>query len=52
MATGLDFVLGGASSRETRDGLGRMLQLLKPDLHSLVVGVESAVAAIALSARR
>jgi hypothetical protein len=52
MATGLDFVLGGATTRETRDGLARMQQLLKPDLRALILGVESAVAQIALSARR
>jgi Golgi phosphoprotein 3 (GPP34) len=52
MATGLDFVVGGVSSRETRDGLARMAAILKPDLRALIVGVESAVAAIALSGRR
>jgi hypothetical protein len=52
MATGLDFVLGGATTRETREGLARMQQLLKPDLRALILGVESAVAQIALSARR
>jgi hypothetical protein len=52
MATGLDFVLGGGSGRETRDGLARMVELLKPEMRSLMAGVESAIAAIALSARR
>jgi hypothetical protein len=52
VGVGLDFVLGGASPREVRDGLTRMLRILRPDLRSLIVGVESAVAAIALSARR
>jgi hypothetical protein len=45
-------MLGGATTRETRDGLARMQQLLKPDLRALILGVESAVAQIALSARR
>jgi hypothetical protein len=52
VGVGLDFVLGGASAREVRDGLTRMLRIVRPDLRSLIVGVESAVAAIALSARR
>jgi hypothetical protein len=52
MAVGLDFLLSGASAREVRDGLTRMLRILRPDLRNLIVGVESAVAAIALSARR
>jgi hypothetical protein len=52
VGVGLDFVLSGASAREVRDGLTRMLRVLRPDLRSLIVGVESAVAAIALSARR
>jgi hypothetical protein len=52
MAVGLDFKLSGASPREIRDGLSRMLRILRPDMRSLIVGVESAVAALALSARR
>jgi hypothetical protein len=52
LAAGLDFILGGGSGRETRDGLIRMHQLLRPELSALVLGVESAVAQIALSARR
>ncbi|HEX6873173.1 MAG TPA: GPP34 family phosphoprotein [Micromonosporaceae bacterium] len=52
LASGLDYVLGGGTARETKEGLTRMLQLLKPDLRALIVGVESAVAALALSARR
>lgn len=52
LATSLDFVLGGASAKETRDGLARMLQLLRAELAALVLGVESAVAQLALSARR
>jgi hypothetical protein len=52
MASGLEFVLGGGSSREVRDALVRMYQMLRPDLRALIVGVESAVAQLALSARR
>jgi len=52
LATGLDFVVGGGSTRETRDGLARMQNLLRPDLQALILGVESAVAQIALSAHR
>jgi hypothetical protein len=52
LASGLEFVLGGGSGRETRDALSRVQQLLKTDLQALVVGVESAVAQIALSGRR
>jgi hypothetical protein len=52
MVSNLDFVLGGGSGRETREALGVMQRLLKTDLQSLVAGVESAIAQIALSARR
>src|SRR5258705_209087 len=52
LASGLEFVLGGGTGRETRDALSRMHQMLKTDLQALVVGVESAVAQIALSGRR
>jgi hypothetical protein len=52
LATGLDYILGGASSRETRDALSRMQMLLHEDIRALIAGVESAVAALALSARR
>jgi len=52
MAVGLDFKLSGATPREIRDGLTRMLRILRPDVRALIVGVESAVAALALSARR
>lgn len=52
LVTGLDFLLGGASAKQTRDGLARMIQLLRPELNSLVLGVESAVAQLALSARK
>jgi hypothetical protein len=51
-AVGLDFVFSGATPREVRDGLTRMLRILRPDLRTLIVGVESAVAALALTARR
>lgn len=52
LASGLEFVLGGGSGRETREALTRMHQMLKTDLQALVIGVESAVAQIALSGRR
>ncbi len=52
LASGLEFVLGGGTGREIRDSLGRMQLMLKVDLQALVVGVESAVAQLALSARR
>lgn len=52
VATGLDYLLAGSSSRQTREGLARMQQLLRPDLQALILGVESAVAQLALSARR
>jgi hypothetical protein len=51
-ATGLEFVLGGLSNREVRDGLAQMGQLLKPDLQALITGVEAAVAQLALRGRR
>lgn len=52
MATNLEFVLGGGSTREVREGLARMYQMLRPELRALIAGVESAVAQLALSARR
>jgi hypothetical protein len=52
LGSGLDFVIGGGSARETRDGLVRMVQILRSDMRALVVGVESAVAQLALSGRR
>jgi hypothetical protein len=52
LATGLDFLLGGGSAREVREGLTQMHQRLRRDLQALVTGVESAVAAIALSGHR
>ena len=52
MATNMDFVLGGATARQTRDGLANMTAQLRPELRALVAGVESAVAQLALSARR
>lgn len=52
LATGLDYVLGGGSAREVRDRLARMAMMLRSDLRALIAGVESAVAALALSARR
>jgi hypothetical protein len=52
LATGLDFVLGGGSGREVRESLSRMHQMLRRDLAALVLGVESAVAQLALSGRR
>lgn len=52
MAVGLDYVLGGGSGRETRDGLSGMVERLRPELRALILGVESAVAALALAGRR
>jgi hypothetical protein len=52
VASGLEFVFGGASPREVRQGLVQMAQALRPELALLVAGVQSAVAALALSARR
>ena len=51
LAGGLEFVIGGTSPREVRERLLGMTGALRPDLSSLVAGVESAVAALALSAR-
>jgi hypothetical protein len=52
VASGLDFVLGGGSGRETRDALLAGQRLLRTDLQSLIIGVESAIAQIPLTARR
>jgi hypothetical protein len=52
LASGLEFVIGGASSRDVRERLLGMTGVLRPELHSLIAGVESAIAALALSARR
>jgi Golgi phosphoprotein 3 (GPP34) len=51
-AAGLDFVLGGGTGREVREGLEQMSMLLKPNLQALVVGVEAAIAQLALRGRR
>ncbi len=51
-ATGLDFVLGGSSGRKVREGLEQMGMILKPNLRALVVGVEAAIAQLALRGRR
>jgi hypothetical protein len=44
LATGLDFVVGGRSARQTRQGLALMHSSLGADLRSLVLGVEAASA--------
>jgi hypothetical protein len=51
-AAGLDFVLGGGTGREVREGLEHMSMLLKPNLQALIVGVEAAIAQLALRGRR
>lgn len=51
-ATGLEYVLGGGSNRRIRDELAQMAMLLKPEVRALLVGVESAVAHLALRGRR
>jgi hypothetical protein len=52
LASNLEFVMGGASAREVRERLTDMTGVLRPDLRSLVAGIESAVAALVLSGRR
>jgi hypothetical protein len=52
LAGGLEFILGGGSAREVKDGLLQMAQMARPDMRFLMAGVESAVAALAMSARR
>jgi hypothetical protein len=52
VAAGLEFVFGGASPREVRQGLVQMAALLRPEFGMLIAGVESAVAALVLSGRR
>jgi Golgi phosphoprotein 3 GPP34 len=51
-AAGLDFVLGGATGREIREGLEQMSMLLKPNLRALMVGVDAAIAQLSLRGRR
>jgi Golgi phosphoprotein 3 (GPP34) len=51
-AAGLDFVLGGATGREVREGLEQMGTLLKPNLRGLLVGVDAAIAQLSLRGRR
>jgi len=51
-ATAMEYVVGGGSPREARESLERMEAALRPELRSLVAGVDAAVAAIALSGRR
>jgi hypothetical protein len=48
----LDFVLGGATGREVREGLEQMGTLLKPNLRGLLVGVDAAIAQLSLRGRR
>jgi hypothetical protein len=51
LAGGLEFVFGGASSREVRQSLVRMAQTSHPQVRLLIAGIESAVAALAMRAR-
>jgi len=51
-ATALDYLVGGGSPRETKEGLGHMELRLRPDLRSLIAGVDAAVAQVALGGRR
>jgi hypothetical protein len=44
LATGLDFVVGGGSGRQTRQELALMHSSLRPDLQRLLLGVEAASA--------
>jgi Golgi phosphoprotein 3 GPP34 len=51
-AAGLEYVLGGSSNRDVREQLAQMTALLKPDARALIVGVQSAIAQLALRGRR
>jgi Golgi phosphoprotein 3 (GPP34) len=51
-AAGLEYVIGGGSNRRIRDELAQMTMLLMPGAKALIVGVESAVAQLALRGRR
>jgi hypothetical protein len=51
-ATGLEHVLGAGTAREARDSLGRLVELLPAELQALCTGVDTAVAAVALTVRR
>jgi Golgi phosphoprotein 3 (GPP34) len=51
-ATAMEYVVGGGSPRDARDGLERMEMALRAELRTLIAGVDAAVAAIALSAHR
>jgi hypothetical protein len=51
-ATGLEHVLGAGTAKEARDSLGRMVELLPAELRALCAGVDTAVAAVALTVRR
>jgi hypothetical protein len=51
LAGTLEFVFGGASSREVRTSLARMAETSHPQVRLLVAGVETAVAALAMRAR-
>lgn len=52
LASSLEFVLGGLSARQTRNGLGQMQGTLRADLLALTAGVESAIAQLTLSGHR
>lgn len=51
LAGNLEFVFGGASAREVRQGLAGLAEASHPQVRLLVAGVESAVAALVLRAR-
>lgn len=51
LAGNLEFVFGGASAREVRQGLARLAEASHPQVRLLVAGVESAVAALTMRAR-
>jgi hypothetical protein len=51
LAGSLEFVFGGASSREVRQALVNLAQAAHPQIRLLTAGIESAVAALAMRAR-
>jgi len=51
-ATGLEHVLGAGTAKEARDSLSRMVEGLPFELQTLITGVDTAVAAVALTVRR
>jgi hypothetical protein len=49
--TKLEHIIIEASGRDVRDGLEAMSRRLHPDMQAIVVGVDKAVIALALSIR-